>query len=114
MARGATRFSEVVEAVPGLSDRMLAQRVRELESAELIERLVRATTPVQVRYRLTPRGLDLIRSLQPLAAWAQRWNIDGDGAGAGDTVGARARARARDTIGTTVGPTAGLEVEAAS
>jgi len=70
---GAERFSEITASVDGLSDRMLAQRVRELEAASLLERQVIATTPVQVRYRLTPRGADLIESLQPITAWAQRW-----------------------------------------
>lgn len=72
--QGAERFSDIVAIVTGLSDRMLAQRLRELESADLIERQVIATTPVQVRYRLTARGTDLIESLQPLVAWERRWN----------------------------------------
>lgn len=73
VARGASRFTEIIASVPGLSDRMLAQRVRELETAGLLEREVIATTPVQVRYRLSERGTDLMRSLQPLVAWGQRW-----------------------------------------
>jgi len=73
IARGATRFSEIVTTVPGLSDRLLAQRLRELETAGLLARDVVASTPVQVRYRLTLRGDDLLRSLQPLVAWGQRW-----------------------------------------
>ena len=74
IARGATRFSEITASVPGLSDRLLAQRVRELEGARLLERRVIATTPVQVRYELTDRGRDLLDSLQPIVSWAQRWN----------------------------------------
>jgi DNA-binding HxlR family transcriptional regulator len=70
---GAERFSEITASVDGLSDRMLAQRVKELEAAGLLERNVIATTPVQVRYRLTPRGADLMESLQPITAWGQRW-----------------------------------------
>ena len=72
--QGAERFSEIVATVSGLSDRLLAQRLRELEAAQLIERVVVATTPVQVRYRLTERGTDLMDSLQPLVSWDQRWN----------------------------------------
>lgn len=70
---GAERFSEITASVDGLSDRMLAQRVKELEAAGLLERHVIATTPVQVRYRLTPRGADLMESLAPITAWGQRW-----------------------------------------
>jgi DNA-binding HxlR family transcriptional regulator len=73
IARGASRFTEILAVVPGLSDRLLAQRVKELEATGLLERHVIASTPVQVRYGLTPRGADLIASLQPLVAWGQRW-----------------------------------------
>lgn len=78
LAQGATRFSEVTASVPGLSDRLLAQRLRELESAQLIEREVIATTPVQIHYRLTERGSDLMRSLEPLVGWGQRWTAGVD------------------------------------
>ncbi|PJJ62066.1 winged helix-turn-helix transcriptional regulator [Compostimonas suwonensis] len=73
IARGASRFSEIVALVPGLSDRLLAQRLKELEAADLLERRVIATTPVQVRYRLSARGSDLMCSLQPLVTHGQRW-----------------------------------------
>lgn len=74
VARGAERFGDIVAVVPGLSDRLLAQRVKELETAGLLQRQVIASMPVQVRYRLTDRGGDLMRSLQPLIAWGQRWD----------------------------------------
>ncbi|MDH6182030.1 DNA-binding HxlR family transcriptional regulator [Microbacteriaceae bacterium SG_E_30_P1] len=70
---GSTRFSEILGRVEGLSDRMLAQRLRELEAEGLVERDVIPTVPVQIRYALTERGTDLMRALQPLAAWGQRW-----------------------------------------
>ncbi|QEO10727.1 helix-turn-helix transcriptional regulator [Protaetiibacter larvae] len=73
IGRGAARFSAIVAAVDGLSDRMAAQRLRELEHAGLVERRVIPSTPVQVRYRLTQPGLELLRSLQPLVAWGLRW-----------------------------------------
>ncbi|CAN5329737.1 helix-turn-helix domain-containing protein [soil metagenome] len=73
ISQGATRFSEITAAVAGLSDRLLAQRARELEQAGLVRREVIASTPVQVRYTLTERGRDLLESLQPLARWGERW-----------------------------------------
>jgi DNA-binding HxlR family transcriptional regulator len=73
LARGAERFSEVLASVPGLSDRLLAQRLKELERDDLIEREVIASVPVQVRYRLTRRGADLLGSLQPLVGYGERW-----------------------------------------
>ena len=83
--RGAHRFSAIVACVDGLSDRMAAQRLRELEASGLVERTVIPSTPVQVRYELTQPGAELLRSLQPLAAWAHRW---------GDVVGEPERAAA--------------------
>jgi len=71
--QGASRFSEIVARVDGLSDRMLAQRAKELESSGLLTREVIPTTPVQIRYELTERGEDLLRSLQPMVEWEQRW-----------------------------------------
>ncbi|MGD8167429.1 winged helix-turn-helix transcriptional regulator [Herbiconiux sp. P16] len=76
IAQGATRFSEIVDSVVGLSDRLLAQRLKELERVGLVSRSVVATTPVQVRYALTPRGADLLQSLQPLVSWGQRWGTE--------------------------------------
>ncbi|MFD1715720.1 winged helix-turn-helix transcriptional regulator [Amnibacterium flavum] len=76
LERGASRFSEITSAVIGLSDRMLAQRLRELESADLVRRSVAPTTPVQVRYTLTERGRSLMVALQPLAAWERKWGAE--------------------------------------
>jgi DNA-binding HxlR family transcriptional regulator len=76
LARGAERFSEITAVVTGLSARMLTLRLKQLETAELVERTVIPTTPVMVRYRLTPRGDDLIAALQPIAGHVQRWEGD--------------------------------------
>ncbi len=73
LARGATRFGEIQAHVDGLSSRMLAVRLRELEQVGLVDRLVEPTTPVSVRYRLTQRGRDLLGSMQALVAYGQRW-----------------------------------------
>jgi DNA-binding HxlR family transcriptional regulator len=73
LARGATRFTEILARVDGLSDRMLATRLKELEQIGLVVRMVEPTTPVSVRYHLTPRGRDLLAALQPLAAYGQKW-----------------------------------------
>jgi DNA-binding HxlR family transcriptional regulator len=78
IARGNTRFSEIIAAVPGLSDRLLSQRVKELEHEGAIERRVIPTTPVQISYHLTALGADLMNSLQPIVGWAQRWDRSSD------------------------------------
>lgn len=67
--RGARRFSEYRAAVTGISDRVLAARLRELEHEGLIERHVKATTPVTISYTPSSDGLQLIELLQPLTEW---------------------------------------------
>jgi DNA-binding HxlR family transcriptional regulator len=67
--RGARRFSEYRDHIQGISDRVLAARFRELEEEGMIERHVRATTPVTISYTPSARALQLIELLHPLAAW---------------------------------------------
>jgi len=73
LGRGAHRFTQIQASVIGLSDRMLSVRLKELERAELVARIVEPTTPVSVRYELTPRGRDLIEAMQPLVRYGHRW-----------------------------------------
>ena len=67
-ARGARRGVRV----DNLSDRLLSQRLRELEAEGLVVRTVVPTTPVQVRYELSDRGRELMTALQPLVDWGRR------------------------------------------
>jgi DNA-binding HxlR family transcriptional regulator len=71
---GPRRFSEITAYVPGLSDRLLSERLQELEAAGLVERHVHpAQRPVLVEYRLTDKGLALRPSLEALQKWADKW-----------------------------------------
>jgi len=70
---GAKRYAELGKAIPGLSDRLLSQRLRELEEEGLVERQVEAGTPVRVTYSLTAAGQELDPVLSELKTWAQRW-----------------------------------------
>ncbi|MEU3513186.1 helix-turn-helix domain-containing protein [Streptomyces longwoodensis] len=67
------RYAQIKAAVPGVSDTMLAQRLRELQRDGLIERHVMPATPVQVEYRLTPKGRDLEPVLDAIIAWSHTW-----------------------------------------
>jgi DNA-binding HxlR family transcriptional regulator len=67
------RFGELGKAVPGLSDRLLSQRLRELEEEGLVEREVEPGTPVRVTYSLTAIGAELSPAIGELKAWAKRW-----------------------------------------
>jgi DNA-binding HxlR family transcriptional regulator len=72
-ANGPLRFSEIGHAVPDLSDRLLSERMKELEQRGLVERRVSGTTPVRVEYELTERGRELKTALGELKRWADRW-----------------------------------------
>jgi DNA-binding HxlR family transcriptional regulator len=67
------RFGELRKAIPGLSDRLLSQRLRELEEEGLVQREVEAGTPVRVTYSLTEVGDDLGPAIHELKSWAKRW-----------------------------------------
>jgi DNA-binding HxlR family transcriptional regulator len=71
------RYGELGKAVPGLSDRLLSQRLRELEEEGLVERQVEAGTPVRVTYSLTEAGTELDPVLSGLKTWARRWKKAG-------------------------------------
>lgn len=70
---GATRFSELKHAIPDINDRMLSERLKELESEGLVTRQVLATTPVKVEYHLTPKGASLEPVLADIGSWATAW-----------------------------------------
>lgn len=72
-SRGADRYKEFLDAIPGLSERLLAQRLRELEDAQVLRRYVTPSIPVQITYELTDRGQELAEAVGPLLGWGQRW-----------------------------------------
>lgn len=67
-------FAELSHAVPGLSDRLLSQRLRELEAEGLVDRSVHEGPPARVSYALTEKGRALAPALRELRAWARRWH----------------------------------------
>ncbi|MFQ6142061.1 winged helix-turn-helix transcriptional regulator [Streptomyces seoulensis] len=67
------RYAQIKAAIPGMSDTMLAQRLRELQRDGLVERHVLPTTPVQVEYRLTRKGRELEPVLDAIIAWSHTW-----------------------------------------
>lgn len=71
---GPHRFRDIRRGVPGLSDRLLSQRLKELEEEGLVIRKVDASArPVQVAYGLTERGQQLVTALDALHEWAHQW-----------------------------------------
>jgi DNA-binding HxlR family transcriptional regulator len=70
---GAMRFSEIAQAIPLLSDRLLSERMKELESRGIVERRVHPDAPVRVEYELTEMGRELAPALRQLKSWSHRW-----------------------------------------
>ena len=66
-------FAQLREAIPGINDRMLSERLRELESEGLVERAVLGGVPVRVRYSISPKGRALGKALEALAGWSEKW-----------------------------------------
>jgi DNA-binding HxlR family transcriptional regulator len=70
---GPLRFSEIAQAVPELSDRLLSERMKELEARGIVRRTVHAGPPVRVEYELSDMGRELGPALAEIQRWAARW-----------------------------------------
>ncbi|AGI90915.1 winged helix-turn-helix transcriptional regulator [Streptomyces albidoflavus] len=70
---GHRQFSQLRASVPGISDAMLTQRLRTLETEGLVTRAVTASSPVRVEYTLTEKGRALEPVLEAVIAWSHRW-----------------------------------------
>src|SRR5262245_11878412 len=73
MMGGLCRFSDLKAAIPGLSDRLLSDRLRELESQGIVSRTVFPDVPVRVEYRLTDKGRGLSQVIDSIVSWLQEW-----------------------------------------
>jgi DNA-binding HxlR family transcriptional regulator len=72
LLEGPRRFNELLAGIDGISAKVLADRVRELEAAGVLRRTVHTEMPVRVVYELTPLGTDLAPVVNALAGWGQR------------------------------------------
>ena len=70
---GKSRFSDLRSSVPDLSDRMLSERLKELEREGVVERTVIPETPVRIDYRLTNKGKALTNVMTAISTWANDW-----------------------------------------
>jgi DNA-binding HxlR family transcriptional regulator len=67
------RFATLRDAIPDITDRMLSERLQELEHEDIVERTVIPDTPVRVEYSLTRKGRALASAIDAIAHWAHDW-----------------------------------------
>ena len=73
LLKGRRRFAELRAAIPGITDRMLSERLQELEEEAIVERKVIPETPVRIEYALTSKGRALARPFDAIGRWAHEW-----------------------------------------
>jgi len=89
-----SRFAELRAAIPDITDRMLSERLRELEEEGIVLRKVIPDTPVRVEYSLTLKGRGLAPALGAIGQWAERWVDDPRDVGAARGRNKKARQQA--------------------
>jgi DNA-binding HxlR family transcriptional regulator len=70
---GSTQFSEFSVIIPGVSDRLISVRLKELELNGIVERIVIPDKPVRIQYQLTDKGLALGQVVVVITDWAEEW-----------------------------------------
>lgn len=73
LLKSRCRFAALRGAIPAITDRMLSERLQELEQEGIVERTVIPETPVRVEYALTRKGRALASTMDAIADWADRW-----------------------------------------
>ncbi len=73
LLRERCRFAMLRDAIPDITDRMLSERLQELEAEGIVERTVIPETPVRVEYALTKKGRALTAAIDAISAWADKW-----------------------------------------
>jgi DNA-binding HxlR family transcriptional regulator len=71
--RPTVRFNQLRDSVPGITPKLLAERLRDLEAAGIVERRLVLQRPVLIEYRLTEKGLALSRVVAAIQEWADIW-----------------------------------------
>lgn len=70
---GPKRFKEIKQQIPSMSDRMLTERMKELEEANILVRNVYPDIPVRIEYELTEKGKELEPVIQSIQNWGETW-----------------------------------------
>ena len=76
LLKSRCRFATLRDAIPEITDRMLSDRLQELEAEGIVDRTVIPDTPVRVEYSLTKKGRALAAAFDAIADWAHKWADD--------------------------------------
>jgi DNA-binding HxlR family transcriptional regulator len=71
LLEGPKRYHEIISTIPGISDRLLTERLRDLENEGLIVKKILSTSPKKVVYELTPIGIELEEVINILIKWVK-------------------------------------------
>src|SRR5438270_9243806 len=93
LLRSRCRFATLRDAIPDITDRMLSDRLQELEQEGIVERTVIPETPVRVEYALTKKGRALGDAIEAITEWAHKW-VEPDTVSPKQAVQTRRRRRA--------------------
>ncbi|MGZ7031115.1 MAG: winged helix-turn-helix transcriptional regulator [Thermoanaerobaculia bacterium] len=77
LLRSHCRFADLRAAIPDITDRMLSDRLRELEKEGVLARTVFPETPVRIEYSLTKKGRALASAFEAIGEWAHKWDDAG-------------------------------------
>ncbi|MDQ0299943.1 DNA-binding HxlR family transcriptional regulator [Salibacterium salarium] len=70
---GSKRFKDIKTQIPEMSDRILTERIKELEEHDVVERSVFPEKPVRIEYTLTNKGKDLAPVIEAIQGWGDKW-----------------------------------------
>ena len=73
LLKGPCRFATLRDAIPDITDRMLSERLQELEREGIVDRTVIPETPVRVEYALSKKGRELAAAIDAITQWADKW-----------------------------------------
>ncbi len=74
LSEGSQRFGEIANKIPNISDRVLVERLKELESEGLVDHVCLSKETKRSEYILTEKGKDLQKSMQAIESWSEKWN----------------------------------------
>src|SRR5262245_10459526 len=101
LLKARCRFAMLRDAIPDITDRMLSERLQELEQEGIVERTVVPETPVRVEYSLTKKGRALASAMDAIAEWAEKWvtavDVPTGPRAHADSVRSRSQSRAEPT-----------------